>query len=275
MRAPSAHWFEDIEQTRQSTWSSSVGPDFPVVPWIHPELHPQIRSLIERWGTEKQLGAQDPVLGTSDRVDQLVFVKSGITARCVGSPFSQSRLSVAVSIPGRLACGNLNFFTHRSCMGRYFALVPSVTLSVPQNLVMSLAKKDPEFMQILCIQFELANLSDRMGFAAETLLDIDDRILVFFLSWAVVYGHKITDGGTDWVEMPLTLRGEALRYVINCSSAAIERSLAALRKDGTLVVENDRMRVRLSALEKAHQWLRSSEEPSVMPRPEMLSRLFS
>lgn len=114
-----------------------------------------------------------------------------------------------------------------------------------------------------------------MGFAAETLLDIDDRILVFFLSWAVMYGHKITDGGTDWVEMPLALRGEALRYVINCSSAAIERSLAALRKDGTLVVENDRMRVRLSALEKAHQWLRSSEEPGAMPRPEMLSRLFS
>lgn len=275
MRAPSAHWFEDIEKTRQSPWNGSAGPDFPVVPWIHPELHPQIRSLIERWGTEKQLGAQDPVLGTSDRVDQLVFVKSGITARCVGSPFSQSRLSVAVSIPGRLACGNLNFFTHRSCLGRYFALVPSVTLSVPQDLVMSLAKKDPEFMQILCTQFELANLSDRMGFAAETLLDIDDRILVFFMSWAAVYGHKITEGDTDWVEMPLTLRGEALRYVINCSSAALERCLAALRKDGTLIVENDRMRVQLKALEKAHQWLRSSEEPGVMPRPEMLSRLFS
>lgn len=105
MRAPSAHWFEDIEQTRQSTWNSSVGPNLPVVPWIHPELHPQIRSLIERWGTEKQLDARDPVLGTSNRVDQLVFVKSGITARCVGSPFSQSRLSVAISIPGRLACG--------------------------------------------------------------------------------------------------------------------------------------------------------------------------
>lgn len=137
MRAPSAHWFEDIEQTRQSTWNGSVGPDLPVVPWIHPELHPQIRSLIERWGTEKQLGARDPVLGMNNRVDQLVFVKSGITARCVGSPFSQSRLSVAISIPGRLACGNLNFFTHRSCLGRYFALVPSVILSVPQSLIMS------------------------------------------------------------------------------------------------------------------------------------------
>ena len=57
--------------------------------------------------------------------------------------------------------------------------------------------------------------------------------------------------------------------------AVAERSLAALRKDGTLVVENDRMRVRLSALEKAHQWLRSSEEPGAMPRPEMLSRLFA
>lgn len=100
MRAPSAHWFEDIEQTRQSTWNSSVGPDLPVVPWIHPELHPQIRSLIERWGTEKHLDARDPVLGTSNRVDQLVFVKSGITARCVGSPFPKAGFRWRFPFPG-------------------------------------------------------------------------------------------------------------------------------------------------------------------------------
>lgn len=273
MRAPSAQWFTAIENTRHAMWQSDIGPDFPVFPWIHAALHPKIRSIIERWGVEKKLNAQDHVLGASDRVNQLVLVKSGLTARCVGSPFSQSRLSVAISIPGRLACGNLNFFTRRPCVGRYFALVPSVIVSVSQDLVMSLAKKDPEFMLILCKQFELANLSDRMGFASETLLDIDERILVFFMSWAAVYGHQVTIDNTEWVEMPLTLRGDALRYVINCSSAAIERSLASLRKSNTLVVENDMMRVQLKALERAHQWLRSSEEPGAMTRPELFSRL--
>ncbi len=274
MRAPSVHWFDEIENGRQAAWQGDIGPDFPVFPWIHPSLHPQIRSLIERWGTEKTLGVQDPVLGNSDRVDQLVLVKSGITARCVGSPFSQSRLSVAISLPGRLACGNLNFFTHRPCLGRYFALVPSVVISVPQDLIMSLAKKSHEIMQILCTQFELANLSDRMGFAAETLLDIDERVLVFFMSWAACFGHRVTEGDTMWVEMPQTLRGDALRYVINCSSAAMERCMASFRKDGTVVVENGKMRVSLKALDRAHQWLRNSEEPSALPRPDLFRQLL-
>ena len=146
MRAPSGQWFKAIADTRDAPWDGLSGPKSPVMPWIHPVLHPEIKSLIERWGVERTLAPKDPVLGTSERVDQLVMVKSGITARCVSSPFAQSRLSVAIGLPGRLACGNLNFFTGRPCVGRYFALVPSVVVSVPQELVMSLAKKNTEFL---------------------------------------------------------------------------------------------------------------------------------
>lgn len=166
MRAPSGQWFKDIADTRDAPWDGLSGPKSPVMPWIHPVLHPEIKSLIERWGVERTLAPKDPVLGASERVDQLVMVKSGITARCVSSPFAQSRLSVAIGLPGRLACGNLNFFTGRPCVGRYFALVPSVVVSVPQKLVMSLAKKNTEFLLLIAAQFELAALSDRLGFAA-------------------------------------------------------------------------------------------------------------
>ena len=210
MRAPSGQWFKDIADTRDAPWDGLSGPKSPVMPWIHPVLHPEIKSLIERWGVERTLAPKDPVLGASERVDQLVMVKSGITARCVSSPFAQSRLSVAIGLPGRLACGNLNFFTGRPCVGRYFALVPSVVVSVPQELVMSLAKKNTEFLLLIAAQFELAALSDRLGFAAETLLDIDERVLAFFMSWASVYGKLTEIDGETWVDMPLILRGRPL-----------------------------------------------------------------
>lgn len=275
MRAPSGQWFKDIADTRDAPWDGLSGPKSPVMPWIHPVLHPEIKSLIERWGVERTLAPKAPVLGTSERVDQLVMVKSGITARCVSSPFAQSRLSVAIGLPGRLACGNLNFFTGRPCVGRYFALVPSVVVSVPQELVMSLAKKNTEFLLLIAAQFELAALSDRLGFAAETLLAIDERVLAFFMSWASVYGKLTEIDGETWVDMPLILRGEALRYVVNCSSAALERSMTSLKKKGLVVSEADRFRVKLEILKPVHQWLRSAEEASALPRPEEISRLFT
>ena len=94
------------------------------------------------------------------------------------------------------------------------------------------------------------------------------------MSWAACFGHRVTEGDTMWVEMPQTLRGDALRYVINCSSAAMERCMASFRKDGTVIVENGKMRVSLKALDRAHQWLRNSEEPSALPRPDLFRQLL-
>ena len=118
MRPPSANWLKEIEVFRNR------GPDdsynLPTYPWLAPPLHPRIRSLIERWGVVTELDANEPVLGSFDhKVDRLVLVKSGITARCFGSVFALKRPSVAFSVPGRLACGNLNFFSQRPCIGSY------------------------------------------------------------------------------------------------------------------------------------------------------------
>ena len=122
MRPPSSNWLKEIEVFRNRDSDDSY--NIPIYPWLAPPLHPKIRSLIERWGVEKEVPANAPVLGhINERVDKLVLVKSGVTARNFGSACSVERPSVAFSVPGRLACGNLNFFSQRPCIGSYYALV--------------------------------------------------------------------------------------------------------------------------------------------------------
>ena len=68
------------------------------------------------------------------------------------------------------------------------------------------------------------------------------------MSWASVYGKLTEIDGETWVDMPLILRGEALRYVVNCSSAALERSMTSLKKKGLVVSEADRFRQQIAAV---------------------------
>lgn len=161
MRPPSSSWLKEIGVFRNRLTDDTYS--IPSYPWLAPPLHSRIRSLIERWGVETELGANEPVLGhVSDKVDKLVMVKSGITGRCFGSIYGVKQPGMAFSIPGRLACGNLNFFSHRPCVGSYYALVPSVVISVPQSLLYSLCEKDPEMLMIVAREFELVNLSPEL-----------------------------------------------------------------------------------------------------------------
>ena len=108
MRPPSSSWLKEIGVFRNRLTDDTYS--IPSYPWLAPPLHSRIRSLIERWGVETELGANEPVLGhVSDKVDKLVMVKSGITGRCFGSIYGVKQPGMAFSIPGRLACGNLNF----------------------------------------------------------------------------------------------------------------------------------------------------------------------
>lgn len=76
MRPPSSNWLKEIEVFRNRDSDDSY--NIPIYPWLAPPLHPKIRSLIERWGVEKEVPANAPVLGhINERVDKLVLVKSG------------------------------------------------------------------------------------------------------------------------------------------------------------------------------------------------------
>ena len=89
---------------------------------------------------------------------------------------------MAFSVPGRLACGNLNFFSHRPSIGSYVAVVPSVVVTVPQSLVMSMCRSDADFALLVASEFEKISLSDRLGFGLLAQLDNESRFLAFLLS---------------------------------------------------------------------------------------------
>ena len=261
MRPHSSNWLKEIELFRNRLTDDSYS--IPTYPWLAPPLHPELRSLIERWGVETELAPHDPVLGRqNDKVDKLVLIKSGITARCFGSIHGIQRPAVAFSIPGRLACGNLNFFTHRPCIGSYFALVPSVVISIPQSLLYSLCEKDPKMLMLVAREFELINLSDRLGFGVHASLGVVDRLLAYFITWAVAFGHEEEIDGVSWIRIPAPLRGEALQYVVNCSPAALERALSSLKSAGNFVQQSDSALIKLECLLPVHRWLRNIEERS-------------
>lgn len=275
MRPPSANWFKEIEQSRDRVYNEETNGAFPIYPWLAPALHPKLRSLIERWGVEKELNAREPVLGqVNDKVNQLVLVRSGITARIFGSIYRQASPAMAFSVPGRLACGNLNFFSHRPCIGSYVAVVPSVVVCVPQSLILRMCRSDVDFALLVASEFEKIALSDRLGFGLLALLDIENRFLAFLLSWAVTFGHLEMQGNEGWVRMPLPLRGDALRAVLNCSSATLDRCLTALKQKGDYIVEGDVARVKLERLKPIHRWIRNCEETTDAPPRVSLTNLF-
>lgn len=275
MRAPSRSWFSELEKSRDQSFLVDDTNRFPIFPWLAPTLHPEVQSFINRWGVEKHLKPKDPVLGhVTDRVDQLVLVKSGITIRYFGSPYASKSHCFAFSAPGRLACGNLNFFTHRPCIGSYFAALPSTVVSVPQKLVDSVCKSDPEFMRLLVQEFEVINLTDRLGFGALFLLSVEERLLAFYLTWAANFGHLEIIDDEEWIRMPIPLRGEVLLGILGCSQSAIERYMAQIKQDGVYVVEDNSARIKLSVLRPIHNWIRNHEEKaSDLPRDRLTQLL--
>lgn len=219
--------------------------------------------------------AGDPVLGgQSDRVDKLVLVQSGITVRHFGSPYAQNQNAYAISLPGRLACGNLNFFTSMPCVGRYYALVPSTVTAVSQDLLRAMCRKDSESCITVMQEFEDIALTDRLGFGATVALPIRDRILAFLLTWAEALGTLESIDGALWVSIPTPLSNDALRKVIYSSQAAFERAWRALREDGIYVADGDRARVLLSALEPVHRWLGHQEEHQSDCKRGRLEQIF-
>ena len=276
MRPPSHNWFREIERSRDRAYNEAAFGSFPIFPWLAPALHPELRSLIERWGVVRKVNAREPILGNpNNKVDQLVLVRSGITARFFGLVYRQSNPAMAFSVPGRLACGNLNFFSGRPCYGSYFAVVPSEVVSVPQSLVRQMCETNARFAMLVASEFEKISLSDRLGFGLLAKLDVENRFLAFLLSWAVTFGHMEMQGEEAWVRMPLPLRGEALESVLNCSSATLNRYQNALKQRGDFVVEGDIARVRLDLHKPINNWIRNIEDPTEQGTRARLSNLFT
>lgn len=117
-------------------------------------------------------------------------------------------------------------------------------------------------LMIVAREFELVNLSDRLGFGVHTMLGVEDRLLAYFITWTVAFGREEVIDGTSWIRVPAPLRGEALQFVVNCSAAALERALGNLKSSGNYIPQNDSALIKLECMLPVHRWLRNIEERS-------------
>ena len=75
----------------------------------HHRLHPVLVRIFLRLGLSKTL-KEERVFSPGERVDHVVLATRGVTARAIGSTKGDSP-AIALSTPGHLAAGNLNFFS--------------------------------------------------------------------------------------------------------------------------------------------------------------------
>ncbi len=277
MGGVSAAWLRAMQTAQRAVWLPERGPQAPLLPWIAPHVPQPIFEMIERLGTVRQLEPGDYVFASHERVNRLVYVRSGVTGRAVVDPASNHPEAMAISPPGRLGAGNLNFFSARPCAGRYFAICRSEIVSCPQTLLLTMAKRDLEFGLLLVHYFELCSLSDRLGFATQVLLPVPLRLQVFFLSWACSFGQEAEreDLPGRWLKMPVPPARPDIARVIYASLISIDRLLCTWRQSQLLLREGEQLWLRPELLRDAHAWLcRTEESASGHPRPSELTDML-
>jgi len=272
----SPEWEAAIAQPRREAHLDGSASNVPVLPWLTPSLHPELRSLIERLGSHRRLCAGESIFPSGSPVRELVMVRRGVTGRSVGDPDGQPSQAIAISTPGHIASGNLNFFTQRPAFGRYFALTPCEIVSCPSDLLRQVITQDLELMNITVRQFEACTLSDRMGFACIALLSVEMRVKVLAYVWAVNYARVLNPGEDDmWLEMPVPLPRNVRCRVVSTSSVTMDKVLKQWKDSGVWVRDGDWVRLKASLLHEVFDWLRKSSDPTVLPSARTVEDIFS
>lgn len=259
----------ELHPVRRPPWTRTEGPGLPVMPWIMPSVPPEWVRLFETHGTPGRRRARERIFAANEPIDRLVLLTSGLSGRCFGSPANQSLTAMALSVPGRLAGGNHNFWSARAGNGRYFAITDIEYLSLPHGLVKRLAAADPVLSNYLSILLELSFQSDRIGFATIALLPVRSRLLMFYLTWAFIYGRlepapgRPGGGEVLYHVMPGQKR---IADVISASTIQVKRSVAALQREGLLSRTSPGWRLASGALDEVWRWLCSNEESGAVIR---------
>ncbi len=274
----SKEWFEALRTERFcGEWSTERGPRLPTHPWVTHPLHPALRAFFDTYGEELPLVPERYFFPTT-QVTHFVLVRDGLTARIASTFDGQPGAgAMALSPPNRLACGNLNWTTHRPAIGRYMTLTHATLSSISHNQFDEVISDVPkEILRKLFTQFELNNLSDRMGFALLALMPAIVRFQALFLSWAVYFG-KIENipGEGDFVTMPAPGRRWHIEQVICSSSVTLDKIVAELAHTHGYERNGEFVRFRASMLQTAHDWMRHGDGDGVLyKRPEHVEDLL-
>lgn len=277
MKNTSAEWLQSLMYpvNRQLVGDDPLHSQFPIFPWITPWVHPTIVDLIEHCGIVRELDAGEPLFSTNEKISSLVYVISGVTARCLANPDAQSKQAIALAPPGHFAAGNLNFFSHRHAIGRYYTLTPAKLIYCPRDILQAVIQKDIDLFKRVVIQFEMTSLSDRLGFACLSLLSAEERLKVLALIWAVNYGRFVQKDNQFWVKMPTPMSRDVRTRVTSTSLFWVDRTLKQWKQSKLWIRDGNWVYMKLALVEPIYQWIRhAGEEASDYLYPEQLETLI-
>ena len=246
----------------------------PIVPWIHPPLHPELQRLLIKMGQRVRLDKNQKLTSTTRKIHHLAMVTQGVTARNFGSPTVTPK-GAAISPVGHIALGNLNFFTGRAAIGHYFALTKAEVTVVDKELLLPILKTEPELFSLLLKHFECGTLSDRLGFSLYAFGSVELRLKCFIISWAIEFAEVFYKGGEMWLRMPTPLTRINRCLVTNASSVSIDNCLKKWMGKGVWSRGGDFTTCQVDFFEDGYLWMRESEEQSEYRYPATLKELFS
>lgn len=269
----SQNWYASIVQGKNNTNASdAIFSKVPVMPWIHHRLHPLLVKIFLKLGITETLKEGQRVFSPNERIDHVVLVTKGVTARAIGSTGGDVH-AIALSTPGHLAAGNLNFFSGRPAAGHYFAITNAEVVYVPRNILLGLAKQDRAVNELLQVQFELASLSDRIGFCCLSLLNTEDKLKALASTWALNYGTMVVDKeGRKMIRMPAPLTRKYQILVTNCSSVWLDKVLHKWIRDKNWKRDGEFVLVCPELLEPYYHWLKGCmDEADTFNYPKTLA----
>ncbi len=275
MRTVSQRWHASIMRGKNGSDDPEViFKPFPICPWLHPRLHPRLVEIVLKLGIKRQLAVDEPIFRTG-RVDQFVLVTKGVTGRSIGNPSGQASTAIAYSTPNHIGAGNLNFMTGRPAIGRYFALTPAEIVYCPRDLLRSVIATDPDLVNLMNIQLELATLSDRLGFCCLSLLGAEDRIKSHLVTWSLNFGEMVRIGDVECIKMPSPLPRPAISQVSSTSMVWIDKHMKEWRDKRLWKRDGDWVYLKPELLDPVYKWMRKSEEElSNFEYPQSISDLI-
>lgn len=267
MRIPSSRWLDCLEKSEELFWTNETNLLRPIMPWLAPPVYPVLQALILKNGREASFKAGEYLFRPDEPIHSLVLVRRGITLRGAGSASAVDMPAAAYSTPGRLACGNLNFFTRLPCAGNYSAATDCSVVFCPQDTLSEILKNDPSLLAVVAKHFELCILSDRLGFLAHKFLTVEQRLSCYLLSWCTYYGRKfVRENGSTVIHVPTPLRGESLRNVLGCSNAAFQKAISDFYDSPLVERDNEWIYIRPDYMKDVHEWLSLACEGSMRYR---------
>lgn len=248
----------------------------PIVPWIHPPLHPDLQRVILKIGRRVSLQRLDRLVPVERRINHLAFVLQGVTARNFGTPKAgpETDKAAAISPPGHVAFGNLNFFTTRPAFGHYFALTKAEIVICEKPLLLPVLRAEPKLLELLLKHFESCTLSDRIGLAYMAFASVEQRLKAFVISWAVHYAVPFYKDGAMWLKMPVPLTRSNRCIVANASSVSTDNCLKKWKDQDVWIRNGDFVSFPVSFFEDTYHWMRSSEEQSEYSYTTTLQEFF-